>query len=323
MKASSPKRKVFPNALDLLTEDMAVDKAVSENGILQINIDKITPFHDHPFRLYEGERLDDMVQSIREHGVLNPVIVRRTKTGFEMLAGHKRANVARLARLKEIPAIVKDKLTEEEAYVYVIETNLIHQSFTDLLPSEKAAVLKERYEKISCHGKRNDIMKEIATLEGASQKSTCGHCDHKLRSRDSVGKEYELSGSSVSWLMCLNHLIPEFKEQVDDGGLHFMAAVHLSYLNEEEQNLIYQVVEQEGKKVRPKQAEQLRKQNGKIDRETTETVFRCPEKFKVEKKTIKIWINAEVYNAYLTDVGEADASEIMEKALKMYFEKAV
>lgn len=82
MKANSPKRKVFQDALDLLTEDMAVDKAVSENGILQIAIDKITPFYDHPFRLYEGERLADMVQSIREHGVLNPVIVRRTKKGF-------------------------------------------------------------------------------------------------------------------------------------------------------------------------------------------------------------------------------------------------
>lgn len=311
MKANSPKRKVFQNALDLLTEDMAVDKAVSENGILQIAIDKITPFHDHPFRLYEGERLDDMVQSIRVHGVLNPVIVRRTKKGFEMLAGHNRANAAKLAGLKEIPAIVKDKLTEEEAYVYVIETNLIQRSFTDLLPSEKAAVLKERHEKISCQGRRNDIVKEIAALEGASQKSTCGHSDHKLRSRDSVGKEYELSGSSVSRLMRLNHLIPEFKEQVDDGRLPFMAAVHLSYLNEEEQNLICQV------------AEQLRKQNGKIDREAAENVFRCPEKSRAEKKTVRIWIDAGVYNTYLADVGEADISEIMEKALKMYFGKAV
>ena len=218
---------------------------------------------------------------------------------------------------------MKDKLSEEEAYVYVIETNLIQRSFTDLLPSEKAAVLKERHEKISCQGKRNDIVKEIAALEGASQKSTCGHNDHKLRSRDSVGKEYELSGSSVSRLMRLNHLIPEFKEQVDDGRLPFMAAVHLSYLNEEEQDLICQVAEQEGKKIRPKQAEQLRKRTGKIDREAAETVFRCHEKSRAEKKTVKIWIDAGVYNAYLADVGEADVSEIMEKALRMYFGKAV
>ena len=99
--------------------------------------------------------------------------------------------------------------------------------------------------------------------------------------------------------------------------------VHLSYLNEEEQDLICQVAEQEGKKIRPKQAEQLRKQNGKIDREAAENVFRCPEKSRAEKKTVRIWIDAGVYNTYLADVGEADISEIMEKALKMYFGKAV
>ena len=104
---------------------------------------------------------------------------------------------------------------------------------------------------------------------------------------------------------------------------HFMAAVHLSYLNEEEQDLICQVAEQEGKKIRPKQAEQLRKRTGKIDREAAETMFRCSEKSMAEKKTVRIWIDAGVYNAYLADVGEADVSEIMEKALRMYFGKAV
>lgn len=323
MKANSPKRKVFQDALDLLTEDMAVDKAVAENGVLQIALEKIIPFHDHPFRLYDGEQLEDMVQSIREHGVLNPVIVRRTKTGYEMLAGHNRANAAKLAGMKKIPAIVKEGLSDEEAYVYVIETNLIQRSFSELLPTEKAAVLKERHEKISCQGKRNDIVEEIAALEGKAQKSTCGHSDHKLRSRDSVGKEYELSGSSVSRLMRLNHLIPEFKTQVDNGSLPLMAAVNLSYLEAGEQALIHQTAMQNGKKIRPKQAVELRKLSGEVDQETAETVFRCPEKSRTEKKTVKIWIDAGVYNAYLADVGEADASEIMEKALRMYFGKAV
>ncbi|MCD8156911.1 MAG: ParB N-terminal domain-containing protein [Clostridiales bacterium] len=76
MKANAPKRKVFQDVLDLLTEDMAVEEAVAQNKIMMLPIEKIKPFHDHPFRLYEGERLDDMVESIREHGILNPVIVR-------------------------------------------------------------------------------------------------------------------------------------------------------------------------------------------------------------------------------------------------------
>lgn len=89
------------------------------------------PFHDHPFRLYEGDRLEDMVQSIKDHGVLNPVIVRKAARGYEMLAGHHRTNAAKLAGLTEVPAIVKTDLSDEDAYVYVIETNLLQRSFTD------------------------------------------------------------------------------------------------------------------------------------------------------------------------------------------------
>lgn len=83
----------------------------------------------HPFHLYEGERLDDMVESIREHGILNSVIVLKTDDGYEMLSGHNRANAAKIAGLSEVPAIIKVGLSESEAYVYVIETNLMQRSF--------------------------------------------------------------------------------------------------------------------------------------------------------------------------------------------------
>ena len=105
-----------------------------------IPIEKVKAFKNHPFRLYEGERLDDMVQSVRDHGILNPVIVRKVYGGYEMLAGHNRMNAAQIAGMTEVPAIVKTDLSDEEAYVYVIETNVIQRSFTDLAPSEKAAV---------------------------------------------------------------------------------------------------------------------------------------------------------------------------------------
>ena len=82
-----------------------------------------------------------------------------------MLVGHNRTNAAKIAGLTEVPAIVKTDLSDEEAYVYVIETNLLQRSFADLLPSEKAVVLVARYEKISSQGRRNDIMHEIEMLE--------------------------------------------------------------------------------------------------------------------------------------------------------------
>ena len=84
MKANQPKRKLFNDAVDLLTGD------APDSGIQMIPVDQIKPFHEHPFKLYRGERLDDMVESIREHGILTPVIVRKLSSGYEMLAGHNR-----------------------------------------------------------------------------------------------------------------------------------------------------------------------------------------------------------------------------------------
>lgn len=239
MKANAPKRKVFQDALDLLSEDQVQDTPVSVNGIVSIPVEEIHPFHDHPFRLYEGERLEDMVQSIREHGVLNPVIVRKAARGYEMLAGHNRINAAKIAGLTEVPAIVKTDLSDEDAYVYVIETKLLQRSFAELLPSEKAAVLVVRYEKISSQGKRNDIRQEIEALE-----EICGHDVNKSqKSRDGLGEEYGMTGRNIARYMRLDRLIPKFKDAVDKGTLAMVAAVDLSYLNVKMQKLIQQVAE--------------------------------------------------------------------------------
>lgn len=147
MKADAPKREIFSDAVDLLAGDSPVGAAAG-NGIEMLNIDCIRPFHNHPFHLYEGERLDDMVESIKEHSILTPVIVRKMHYGYEMLSGHNRQNAGKLAGLKQIPAIVKKNLSDHDAYIYVIETNLMQRSFTDLSVTEKAAVLAERYDKV-------------------------------------------------------------------------------------------------------------------------------------------------------------------------------
>lgn len=148
------KEKYFGTHWIFLLRIRCQDTSVAVNGIVSIPVEEIHPFYDHPFRLYEGDRLEDMVQSIRAYGVLNPVIVRKAARGYEMLAGHNRTNAAKIAGLTEVPAIVKTDLSDEDAYVYVIETNLLQRSFAELLPSEKAAVLVARYEKISSQGKR-------------------------------------------------------------------------------------------------------------------------------------------------------------------------
>ena len=315
MKANAPKRKVFQDALDLLTEDPVEEKAEPVNEIVSLPVDEIHPFHDHPFRLYEGERLDDMVQSIKDYGVLNPVIVRKTARGYEMLAGHNRTNAARIAGLTEVPAIVKTDLSDEEAYVYVIETNLLQRSFADLLPSEKAAVLVARYEKISCQGRRNDIMHEIEMLE-----ETCGHDVHKSqKSRDGLGEEYSMTGRNIARYMRLDRLIPEFKDAVDKGTLAMVAAVELSYLNVKMQKMIRQVAEAEGKKVKPKQAVELRKMGKEITKEAVEKVLAGKEQKRPQSVSVKLPV--ELYEKYFAQMDAGAVQEIMEKALEGYFGK--
>lgn len=315
MKANAPKRKVFQDALDLLAEDPVKNTPVPVNGIVSIPVEEIHPFQDHPFRLYEGERLEDMVQSIRDHGVLNPVIVRKAARGYEMLAGHNRTNAAKIAGLSEVPAIVKTDLSDEDAYVYVIETNLLQRSFAELLPSEKAAVLVARYEKISSQGKRNDIRQEIEALE-----ETCGHDVHKSqKSRDGLGEEYGMTGRNIARYMRLDRLIPEFKDAVDKGTLAMVAAVDLSYLNVKMQKMIQQVAEAEGKKLKPKQAVELRKMGKEITKEAVEGVLAYKEKKKPQSVSVKLPV--ELYEKYFAQMDAGAVQEIMEKALEGYFGK--
>lgn len=320
MKANAPKRKVFQDALDLLAEDSVEKKEEAVNGIVSLPVEEIHPFHDHPFRLYEGDRLEDMVQSIKDHGMLNPVIVRKAARGYEMLAGYNRTNAAKLAGLTEVPAIVKTDLSDEDAYVYVIETNLLQRSFADLLPSEKAAVLVARYEKISSQGKRNDIMQEIVALEG--QKGTCGHHVHKSgKSRDGLGEEYGMTGRNIARYMRIDRLIPEFKDAVDKGALALVAAVDLSYLNVKMQKMIHQVAETEGKKLKPKQTGELRKLGKEITKEAVENVLAGRERKKPQSVSVKLPV--ELYEKYFAQMDAGEVQEIMEKALEEYLGKEV
>ena len=327
MKANAPKRKVFQDALDLLAENPVQDTSVAVNGIVSIPVEEIHPFHDHPFRLYEGERLEDMVQSIKDHGVLNPVIVRKAARGYEMLAGHNRTNAAKIAGLTEVPAIVKTDLSDEDAYVYVIETNLLQRSFAELLPSEKAAVLVARYEKISSQGKRNDIQQEIEALEETcghdvhkSRQRTCGHDVHKSqKSRDGLGEEYGMTGRNIARYMRLDRLIPEFKDAVDKGTLAMVAAVDLSYLNVKMQKLVQQVAEAEGKKLKPKQAVELRKMGKEITKEAVESVLAGKEQKKSQSVSVKLPVG--LYEKYFAQMDARAVQEIMEKALEGYFGK--
>ena len=313
MKANN-KRKVFGDAVDLLMDE--IEERDVPRGIQMIQIKNIQPFHDHPFHLYEGERLEDMIASVKEHGILNPVIVQKIDGGYEMLSGHNRMNAAKLAGLKEVPAIVKTGLSKEEAYVYVIETNLMQRSFSDLLLSEKAAVLKARYEKESCQGRRNDIIEEIARLEGKEVEVTRGHGDHRMKTRDTIGKEYELSGSSVGRLLKLNDLIKPFKDMVDRGALYTKVALQLAFLPEEEQNMVLIVMKEKKTKVTIDMVMKLRSHSGAL---TDAMVRRYLSTEPVKKKCYKV--PARIVEKYFVGMDPNKVDSIVEQALEAWFHK--
>ena len=313
MKANN-KRKVFGDAVDLLMDE--IEEREVPRGIQMIQIKNIQPFHDHPFHLYEGERLEDMIASVKEHGILNPVIVQKIDGGYEMLSGHNRMNAAKLAGLKEVPAIVKTGLSKEEAYVYVIETNLMQRSFSDLLLSEKAAVLKARYEKESCQGRRNDIIEEIARLEGKEVEVTRGHGDHRMKTRDTIGKEYELSGSSVGRLLKLNDLIKPFKDMVDRGALYTKVALQLAFLPEEEQNMVLIVMKEKKTKVTIDMVMKLRSHSGAL---TDAMVRRYLSTEPVKKKCYKV--PARIVEKYFVGMDPNKVDSIVEQALEAWFHK--
>lgn len=315
MKADAPKRKVFNDAVDLLTggEPVAAGK-----GVQMLPVDSIKPFHSHPFRLYEGGNLDDMVESVREHGILVPVIVRTAPGGYEMLAGHNRLNAARLAGLTEIPAIVKENLPDAEAYVYVIETNMLQRSFNDLSVSERIAVLAERYDKVCGTKKREEILEELQALGVGG-----GHDVHQqAKSREIIGKELGLTGRHIARYIRCNELIPEFKDMLDDGSLTMVAAVELSYLPEEEQAVVKKVMDQNCIKLKTGKAGELRKAAGSLSEGEAQKILGVDRPVKPDaEKPVSVKLPAKLYSKYFSDVAAKDVQGILEEALELYFER--
>lgn len=139
-----------------------------KNSVQQIPCDMLHPYHKKNFALYEGERLEDMVESIRQNGVICPIIVQKDDEGYEILIGHNRWNASKIAGRETIPAIVKEGLSEDEADTYVVESNVMQRGFENLKISEQASVVALRHNQMFSQGKRNDIIRELTLLENPS-----------------------------------------------------------------------------------------------------------------------------------------------------------
>ena len=190
------------------------------NQIKQVPLDMLVPFHNHQFSLYDGERRDDMVESISKNGVTSPIVCRPNPDGsdtYEILIGHNRWNCSKIVGLETIPAIIKEKLTEDEAQTYVDESNLIQRGFNDLKISEQARIIARRYSEMFSQEKRNDIINEIRALNGESESNG--------NSREKVAEEYGLGRNTIARLVRISKLCDGILAWLDKGQLAVRAGV--------------------------------------------------------------------------------------------------
>lgn len=300
-----------------------------EQSKIELYLSDLIPFRNHPFKLYKGERLDDMVESIKEFGIITPLIVRPLEDGkYEILSGHNRVNAGKLAGLEKAPVVIKEDLTDEEAMLIVTETNLIQRSFSELSHSEKARILSERHNAIKNQGKRMDIINEIemmSNIDGYEERSTSCQFDKKLESNEKLGDKYDLSPASISRYLRIDKLIDELKRRLDNKNeIPFMAGVNLSFLKKEEQADVEQILE-DGYKIDLKKADVLksfsRGRNFTYEKALdvlSGKYFEKPKKKSRPKFTAKFTRNI-VEKYFNENQTQKEIEETIEKALELYF----
>lgn len=294
-----------------------------QTAIQQIPCEMLHPYHNHKFELYTGERLEDMVASIKENGVLSPIIVQPDGDGYEILIGHNRWNASKLAGLPSVPAIIKAGLTEDEAEMYVIESNVMQRGFENLRISEQAAAVALRHNEMFSQGKRNDILRELELLENPNaevEESTLTPVGSKLDSGKTVGAEYGVSKGSVIRLIRINKLIDRLKALVDSGDIAIRTGVELSFLSEDTQAVVAECAVEN--KIDYKIAKMLRasaESDGYIDRDTVHNIIYGDDSEQTPKpKSVKI--SNYTYTKYFAEgTKPKEITETIEKALEFYF----
>ena len=217
---------------------------VNEESAMEIEISKIHPFKNHPFKVLDDEKMQDLVESVKINGVLTPVLLRMDENEeYEMVSGHRRMHAAQLAGLTTIPAIVRE-LSDDDAIVAMVDANIQRE---ELLPSEKAFAYKMKLEAMKRQGVRTDL--------------TCVQNEHKSgkKSRELLGEQVGISSVQVTRYIRLTELIPELLDLVDNKKLQFTVAVDISYIDKEVQNWIYEYISDTGF-IKPKQIAALRNQ---------------------------------------------------------------
>jgi len=204
----------------------------NEESAMDLEIEKIRPFRNHPFKVLDDDKMQDLVESIRTNGILSPVLVRPIGNDiYEMVSGHRRMHAAVLLEMDRIPAIIRE-MTDDEAVVKMVDANIQRE---ELMPSEKAFAYKMKMDAMKRQGQRSDLTSDQNGQKLAGKGS-----------RDILAKEVGESTQQIHRYIRLTELVPPLLEYVDQKRLQFTAAVEISYIDKEIQNWLYEYIKDNG-----------------------------------------------------------------------------
>lgn len=280
----------------------------------KIEIDKLKHFPNHKFKLYSGQRLEDMIQSVKEYGVILPIIVWENNNEYIILSGHNRVEACKQAGITEIPCVIKNDLTLEDATIIVTETNLMQRSFSDLSHSERAYILEQHYKAIKKQGKRNDLLKEIGNLMIENNIKT----EYNI---EKVGNEYNLSKDTVARYMRLAKLIPSLLDKIDNEQLPIRVGYNISFIeNKEIQEKINEVLDNEIK-INIEKSEKLKNafKDDKLTIDNIENYLKDEEKPKRNRAKYSKVSKSVIDKYFDKKCKQKEVDDTIDKALELYF----
>lgn len=287
-------KELYKNSASL---DALFERSWNENAVIPLRTDKLYPFAGHPFKVLDNEDMAELVESIRTHGVLTPLLVRPAKPGtYEVVSGHRRLHACKKLGIETVPTLICT-LEREDAIIALVDSNLHREK---LLPSEKAFAYKMK-------------------LEALNHQGTSGQLGQKW-TRDSMAEGTDDSSRQIHRYIRLTNLIPGILEKVDEGKIALTPAVELSYLTETEQQELLETMESEDCTPSLSQAIALKQssQKGNLTMDRIFTIMTQPKANQREKISFR---TDEVRKFFPKDYTTAQMQAVILKLLDEYQRK--
>lgn len=298
-------KRTLPDRVQLKGLDSLFGIDQEQSGqVLDVPIGELFPFQNHPFKVLDDEKMAQTVESVRENGILVPIMVRnRPEGGYEVISGHRRRHAAEIVGLKMVPVIVRD-LTDDEAVIAMVDANLQRE---EILPSEKAFAFKMKLQAVSrVKGRPKKEGQVVPNFQG-------------MKSTEVVAEGTGESYKQIQRYIRLTDLLPELLDMVDSKKIKFNPAVELSYITPNEQFLLLEVMKEDDVVPSLSQAQQIKKlsQEKKCTKEALHALLAV-----ASIKERNIVIKHEVIMQYFpADVSDAEVESLIVRLLSEYRKK--